>query len=241
MTDAYVVVDLEMTGLNPKTDRILEIGAVKVQRGKMTDTFQRMVNPRMALPEEIVALTGITDELARSGCDSAQAVKEFVQFAEGFPLVGHNLMYDYSFLKQAAVNQGILLEKDGIDTLKLARKLLSGAEKKSLDYLCEYLHIAREKNHRALYDAAATAELLAYLWEHFKETDAEVFVAKPLRYKLKKQQPATAVQKRHLKELLEYHKIDLDKELESLTRNEASRITDKIIFAYGRAGVSGQV
>ena len=59
MTDAYVVVDLEMTGLNPKTDRILEIGAVKVQQGQITDSFQRMVNPRMALPEEIVTLTGI--------------------------------------------------------------------------------------------------------------------------------------------------------------------------------------
>lgn len=239
MTDAYVVVDLEMTGLNPKTDRILEIGAVKVQQGKVTDTFHRMVNPRMALPQEIVALTGITDEMARGGCGCAQAVKEFVQFAEGFPLVGHNLIYDYGFLKQSAVNQGILLEKEGIDTLKLARKLLPQAEKKTLDYLCGLLHISRAKNHRALEDAAATAELLSYLWEHFKKTDAQAFLAKPLQYKLKKQQPATAVQKRHLKELLEYHKIDLDRELDSLTRNEASRITDKIIFAYGKAKVPG--
>ncbi len=237
MTDAYVVVDLEMTGLNPKTDRILEIGAVKVQQGGITDVFHRMVNPRMALPEGIVALTGITDEMARSGDDCGQAVKEFLQFAEGLPLAGHNLIYDYRFLKQSAVNLGILLEKEGIDTLKLARRLLPDMEKKTLDYLCETLHIVRARNHRALEDARATAELLAYLWERFQGTDADAFLAKPLQYKPKKQQPASAAQKRRLKELLEYHKIKLDREIDSLTRSEASRITDKVIFAYGKAGV----
>lgn len=232
--DAYVVVDLEMTGLNPKTDRILEIGAVKVEGGKISSTFQRMVNPRMSLSEEITNLTGITNAMVEEGCDCAQAVKEFLEFAEGLPLAGHNLIYDYSFLKQAAANHGLELEKEGIDTLKLARKLLPEAEKKSLDYLCEFLHIDHDRKHRALDDARATAELLWYLHKEFAEKEPGVFRAEPLHYKVKKQQPASKRQKRHLKELAEYHKIELDRELDSLTRSEASRMANKIILAYGR-------
>lgn len=232
--DAYVVVDLEMTGLNPKTDRILEIGAVKLEEGKIGGTFHRMVNPRMTLTEEIISLTGITNEMVQQGCDCGQAAEEFLIFAEGLPLAGHNLMYDYRFLKQAAANQGLELEKEGIDTLKLARKLLPMAEKKSLDYLCDFLHIARATKHRALEDARATAELLLYLYKEFADKEPEEFRAEPLHYKVKKQQPASKRQKRHLKELAEYHKIELDRELDSLTRSEASRLANKIIVAYGR-------
>lgn len=234
--DAYIVVDLEMTGLNPKKDRILEIGAVRVERGIVCDTFHRMVNPHMRLPEEIIKLTGITDEMVCEGCDSERAVQDFLAFAERLPLVGHNLMYDYAFLKQSAVNQGISLEKEGLDTLKLARKFLPELEKKSLDYLCEHLSIMRANEHRALDDAKATAELLRYLRERFYEQEPDVFQAKPLQYKVKKQQPATAFQKRRLKELMEYHKIEMELEIESLTRSEASRMTDKILSAYGRMG-----
>ncbi len=232
--DAYVVVDLEMTGLNPKRDRILEIGAVKVKQGLACGTFQQMVNPRMDLPEEIAKLTGITSEMAQEGCGCAEAVRGFLEFAEGFPLAGHNLIYDFSFLKQAAVNRGIELHKEGIDTLKLARKFLPDAERKSLDYLCEILHIDHGRKHRALDDAEATARLLWYLWETFGDKEPQEFEAKPLHYKVKKQQPASERQKRRLKELAEYHRIDIGRELDSLTRSEASRMTDKIIFSCGR-------
>lgn len=234
MLDAYVAVDLEMTGLNVRQDRILEIGAVKVEQGRMTDTFQRLVNPRMELSEKIISLTGITNEMAQEGCDTGQAVEEFLAFSGTLPLVGHNIIYDYSFLKQYAVNHGISLERDAVDTLKLARKFLPQAEKKSLDYLCDTLHITREKNHRALEDAKAAAILLQYLWEQFGEQEPEAFLPKPLQYKVKKQGPATPVQKKHLKELLEYHNIKLDREIDSLTRSEASRMADRILASYGR-------
>lgn len=235
--DTYVVVDLEMTGLNARTDRILEIGAAKVEHGKVCDTFQRMVNPGMRLSEDITKLTGITNEMARDGCSCEEAVTDFLAFAEDFVFAGHNLIYDYGFLKQVAVNQGITLERDGIDTLKIARKLLPEAEKKSLDYLCEYLHITRKMRHRALDDAMATAELLQYLWERFGEKEPDLFRGRPLQYKVKKQQPASPLQKSRLKELVTYHKIELDQEIESLTRSEASRITDKILSSYGRIPV----
>lgn len=234
MLEVYVSVDLEMTGLHARTDRILEIGAVKVEQGSVSETYQCLVNPRMELPEEIINLTGITNQMARQGSDTGEAVEEFLKFAEDLPLVGHNIIYDYSFLKQYTVNHGIALEKEAVDTLKLARKFLPQVEKKSLDYLCELLKIERARNHRALEDARATAELLEYLKAHFCTVEPEAFMPKLLQYKVKKQSPATSVQKRHLKELAEYHKIKLDQELDSLTRNEASRITDKILASYGK-------
>lgn len=234
MLEMYVAVDLEMTGLRARTDRILEIGAVKVVQGKVRETYQRLVNPRMELQEEIISLTGITNEMAKQGIDTGEAVRGFLEFAEKLPLVGHNIIYDYSFLKQYTVNHGIPLEKQAVDTLKLARKFLTEMEKKSLDYLCEVLKIERAKNHRALEDARATAALLEYLKVQFGATEPEAFVPKLLQYKVKKQGPATAVQKRHLKELTEYHKIELDRELDSLTRSEASRITDQILASHGK-------
>ena len=234
LLDRYVAVDLEMTGLRAKTDRILEIGAVKVIDGEIIDMFQRLVNPQMKLPKEIIELTGITDEMAGAGCSTDDAVKGFLKFSESFPLVGHNLIFDYSFLKQYAVNHGMMLEREGTDTLKLARKFLPEAQNKTLDHLCELLQIKRDRNHRALEDAKAAAKLLELLKEKFASKEPGVFEPKPLAYKVKKQQPATAQQKRRLQELTEYHKIELERQIESLTRNEASRTIDQIYLRYGR-------
>lgn len=234
MLENYVVVDLEMTGLHAKTDRILEIGAVKVENGNNVDTFHRMINPQMKLSKEVMELTGITDEMTKGGCEAETAVKEFQDFAKGFPLAGHNIMFDFSFLKQCAVNHGCSFEKEGIDTLKLARKFLPEAEKKTLDYLCSWLGIPREQSHRALEDAKATAVLLQYLQKHFERQEPEAFLPKPLLYKVKKQGPASARQKKRLKELADWHKIDLNVEIDSLTKNEVSRMTDRILAAYGK-------
>ena len=234
MLKSYVVVDLEMTGLKAKTDRILEIGAVKVEDGCVTETFHRLVNPRIELSKEITELTGITNEMARTGCDNKEAVEGFLEFSKELPLVGHNILFDYSFLKQYALNQGVALEKDGVDTLKLARKFLPEKEKKTLDHLCDYLKIPRKQSHRALEDAKATVMLFQYLQERFEASDPMAFCQKPLKYKAKKQSPASARQKRYLKELAAYHKIELKTEIDSLTKNEASRITDKILSGYGK-------
>ncbi len=235
MVESYVAVDLEMTGLHAKTDRILEIGAVKVEEGKCSSVFHRMVDPKIKVPIEITELTGITDEMVKYGCNTEMAVAGFVEFAQGFPLVGHNIMFDYSFLKQCAVNQGIAFEKEGIDTLKLAREFLPEAEKKTLEYLCAYLNIPRGRNHRALEDAMAADYLFRYLSEQFGEAEPGAFLPKPLLYKVKKQSPATKRQKKYLKELEAWHKIDLDVEIDSLTRSEASRITNRVLKAYGKA------
>ena len=80
--DDYIVVDLEMTGLNPRKDRILEIGAVKVKGKRITETFSKLIRPNAALNPKLIELTGITDEEAASGDDLDVAVLQFLEFAE---------------------------------------------------------------------------------------------------------------------------------------------------------------
>ncbi len=234
MLTEYIVVDLEMTGLKPARDKILEIGGVYVRDGQILEEFETLVNPGIQIPENVTELTGITPEMAAQGMDTKSAVAAFLEFSRGLPLVGHNIAYDYSFLKHGAVNHNLTLQDQVVDTLKLARTLLAEPEKKSLEALCVYFEIEREQEHRALEDAKAAAELLKLLMERFGAEKPELFMPKTMQYKVKKQGPITPRQKKYLKELANYHKITLSVEIEKLTKNEASRLTDQILSQYGR-------
>lgn len=230
----YVVIDLEMTGLHPKEDAILEVGAVKVRGKKVIDTLGFFVNTGRTLSETVTELTGITQQMADGGCLPAEAIRRAAEFTEGEILVGHNVIFDYSFLKQLAVNERIPFERQAVDTLKLARKFLNLPEKKNLDSLCDYFGITREKRHRAFEDALATWKLYERMEEMFLEGNEDAFIPKPLQYRPKRQTSATPAQKKRLKELADYHKIDLPVDLETITRSEASRTADKIMAKYGR-------
>lgn len=230
----YVVLDLEMTGLHPKQDAILEVGAARIRGGRVEDTLSFFVNPGRPIPKEVSALTGITEEMAATGVSSQEAIQRVAAFVQEDIWVGHNIIFDYSFLKQLAVNEKISFEKKAIDTLKLARMFMEEPRQKNLDSLCTYLGITCKKHHRALSDALATHELYQYLVEKFGTEHAKSFAAQDLIYKPKRQTPATKVQKMHLKELADYHKIELDVSVENLTRSEASRLVDRLISQYGR-------
>ena len=155
----YTVIDLEMTGLHPKNDAILEVGAAKIRNGEVTDTMDIFVNPGRKITQEITELTGITDEMVKEGLSPAAAFHKTAEFIGDDILVGHNIIFDYSFLKQQAVNEKVPFEKKAVDTLKAARKCMLRPEKKSLECLGDYLDIEREREHRAIYDALATHEL----------------------------------------------------------------------------------
>lgn len=118
----FVVLDLETTGLSVKEDQILEIGAVKVQGGEVTASYETFVNPGRKVPERITELTGIRDEMIANAPDVETAVRGFLDFCGGLPLLGHNILFDYSFIKQAAINARLDFEKEAWDTLKIARK-----------------------------------------------------------------------------------------------------------------------
>ena len=233
MTDCYVAVDLKTTGLNAKTDRIIEIGAVRVENGKVKDVFHRLIDPERKIGEFVEELTGITNEMVKGEQKIAEALTEFLEFLGEAPLVGHNIMFDYSFLKRNVVNIGKTFDRTGVDTLALVRLLFPTFPKKTLPYVCEQLHIDTGESHRALDDARAAAYLYEYIKENWK-LERTWLDPKPLMYSVKKEVPATLRQKEYLRALAKYHKIELEFEIESLTKNEASRAIDGIIAEHGK-------
>lgn len=234
MINSYVCIDLETTGLNPKTDKIIEIGAVKIEDGIETNRFQCFVNPGRALTERIVELTGIEEADLKEAPEIQDVIEEIISFTEDFVLLGHSIMFDYSFLKKAAVNQRLEFERYGIDTLKIARKHLSGLQSRSLQFLCGYYGI-EHKAHRAMEDALATSLLYQKLAADFDTDENERdFLPTQLRYHPKREIPATNHQKERLLELIKRQHLSVEYEVESLTRNEASRLTDQILAKYGR-------
>ena len=234
--NSYVAVDLETTGLDPKRDKIIEIGAVKVLDGRITDQFQTLVNPRRAQGSLTIELTGITDGMLETAPAIEQVIGPFAEFCGGkeLPLLGHHIIFDFSFLKKAAVNCGLEFEKNGIDTLKLCRRFMPEEEKKNLETACAFYKIQRGQAHRALADAIDAHNLYQALLIQGGEKNTGEFTEKPLIYKVKKEQLASKRQKEHLRDLLKYHRIDLPVQIDYMSRNEISRITDKIISQYGR-------
>lgn len=226
----YICVDLETTGLNPKKDHIIEIGAVKVREGKITEEFSALIYPGVRLGEKITEITGLTDADLKDKPIISRVLPDFLEFAEELPLLGHSVLFDYSFLKKAAVNEKKSFERNGIDTLTISRKYLSQLESRSLVSLCRYFEIPH-KAHRALEDAKATHALYQKLCENFFEK--EDFRPQPLIYKVKKEGPVTKPQKERLYRLLAQHKLTPDYDVELLTKNEASRQIDKILAIYG--------
>ncbi len=234
MTISYVAVDLETTGIGTKREKITEIGMVKVVDGVVTDTYHTLVNPYREIPERVVELTGITDEMVKDAPGIEAVLPEVLAFCEGFPLLGHQIIFDFGFLTQASVNAKLKFEKDGIDTLKLCRYLMPGAEKKNLGAACAYFGINPDTAHRALSDAMSAHLLYEKLKEQFGETRAELFEAKKLVFKAKKERPATKRQKEHLQDLLKYHRIETTVHIDKMSGNEISRMIDNLIFTYGR-------
>lgn len=227
MITSYVSIDLETTGLNPKLDKIIEIGAVKVIDGKMRETFHTYINPGRKLEERIIELTGIRQEQVDIAPDIAEVFPALADFLEELPLLGHRILFDYSFLKKAAVNLKSSFEKQGIDTLRIARCFLPQLEHRTLPYLCEYYQIEHDA-HRAFADAEATSRLYQILCEEFYKKDESVFRPLQLHYTVKRDTPATKAQKEQLYRIIEQHKLVMDFDVEKLSRSEASRTIDKI-------------
>ena len=163
MTD-YVVVDLETTGFSSDIHEIIEIGAYKVVNGVAVEKFNTLVSPKCYIPRSIETITGITNEEIKIAPHLEQILPKFYEWQKGFPLLGHNLSFDYEFLckygKQLDLAFTEVLTKTGIDTLKLARRYLSIKSNK-LGKVAEYFNIHLEetndmKYHRAGYDAYVT-------------------------------------------------------------------------------------
>lgn len=229
MIDAYCVLDLETTGLDPKRDRIIEIGAVRIRDGRVADEFRSFVNPARKLEERIVELTGIHDEDLADAPFIEDVLDELLLFLGDDILVGHSVRFDFSFVKRAAVNARRQFEKHAIDTLTISRKYLSELPSRALGALCEHYEI-HYRSHRALDDAIATHELLQHLIHDFYREDTEKdFEPVELIYQVKREGPASARQIERLQRVAAERHVELTADPNHMTKNEVSRLTDMIL------------
>jgi DNA polymerase-3 subunit epsilon len=161
----FVVVDLETTGLSPRTSRICEIGAQRVRALALEDAFETLVDPRVALPAVVTSLTGIRAEALRGAPRSQLAVRRLLAFAGDAAVVAHNARFDLAFLdREVELLTGRRIAAPVVDTVWLARRLLGERAKKvGLASLAHFFGVSTEPCHRALPDARATAEILVVL------------------------------------------------------------------------------
>lgn len=165
----YIVFDLETTGFSAIKDRIIEIGAVKVVDGEITDRFSTFVNPGIPIPFEITQLTSITDEMVIGSPGIEVVLPQFLAFAGDGVLVAHNAGFDVGFIEQNLRNQGQKPEFVYVDTVAMARVLLPTLSKYKLNVVAKALNISLENHHRAVDDAAATAEIFVKFVNMLKE------------------------------------------------------------------------
>jgi DNA polymerase III epsilon subunit family exonuclease len=170
----YVVVDLETTGLSPRSSAICEIGAVRVRGLEIEERFETLVNPRRPLPAPIAALTGIDPTALRGAPPIELAMRRFLEFAGDAVLVAHNARFDMAFLDREVERlTGRRIAAPVVDTVWLARRLLAGRQKRvGLSSLAYFFGTSAQPCHRALADDEATAEILLALIGLAQETGA---------------------------------------------------------------------
>ena len=171
LDDEYVVFDIETTGFSATADRIIEIGAVKVRAGEITDYYSTFVNPEVPIPFEITKLTSITDEMVMEAPTIDKVLPEFLEFVGDAALVAHNAGFDVGFIKENAKRLGLNHKYTYLDTVALARVLLPTLGKFKLNIVAKALNISLENHHRAVDDAKATAEIFVKFIEMLKERE----------------------------------------------------------------------
>ena len=169
LDDTFVVFDIETTGFSAAEDRIIEIGAVKITDGAIVDRFSTFVNPEIPIPFEIQQLTHITDDMVLEAPKIEEALPAFLDFVGESALVAHNAGFDVGFIEQNCVRLGRSRTFTSVDTVGLARVLLPTLSKYKLNIVAKALNISLENHHRAVDDAAATAEIYVKFIEMLKE------------------------------------------------------------------------
>ena len=171
LDDEYVVFDIETTGFSATSDRIIEIGAVKVKAGEITDYYSTFVNPEVPIPFEITNLTSITDDMVMDAPTIGKVLPEFLGFVGDAALVAHNAGFDVGFIKENAKRLGLNHKYTYLDTVALARVLLPTLGKFKLNIVAKALNISLGNHHRAVDDAKATAEIFVKFIEMLKERE----------------------------------------------------------------------
>ncbi len=173
LSQDFIVFDLETTGLSANTDKITEIGAVKISEGKIVASFSQLINPGRRLSAKIVELTGITDEMLADKPSINEVLPEFMKFAGSAMLVAHNSDFDTGFIKHACESLNISYKLKAIDTVAISRVLLTDLKSHKLNLVAKRLGVRLDNHHRAVDDATATAEIFLKFLEMFRENGVE--------------------------------------------------------------------
>jgi len=157
----FVSLDVETTGLG-SSDKIVEIGMVKYENHKPADQYQTLINPGFPIPKAAIKIHGITDSMVASAPDFSVCVDDINNFIGDYPIVGHNINFDFRLMKQSG-HTGFS-ENKVFDTLSIARRTIE-AENNKLDTLCRHFQIERDQAHRSISDCFDTAKLFQCLFE----------------------------------------------------------------------------
>ncbi|EKN42914.1 DNA polymerase III PolC, partial [Clostridium botulinum CFSAN001627] len=169
--DTFVVFDLETTGFSSKNDKIIEIGAVKIEKGKIVDRFSEFVNPKRTIPDKITELTSITDNMVDDKETIDKILPRFIDFIGDSVVVAHNASFDVSFINKNCKDLKIEFENSVMDTVTLSRFLFPELKRHKLNVIAKHLGISLENHHRAVDDAKATADILLKSFEMLREKE----------------------------------------------------------------------
>ncbi len=183
LDDTFVCFDIETTGLSAKTEKITEIGAVKIKNGEVVDTFSTFANPEKPIPAKIVELTGITDAMVKDAPSQSEAVRAFLDFCDDAVLVAHNAPFDTSFIKVACKNMGVEYNYTSIDTVAICRAILPDIKNCKLDTVASYLRLGSFNHHRAVDDAQILSKIFINLCNRLKD-DYNIFDVKDINTKI---------------------------------------------------------
>ncbi len=159
----YSIIDIETTGLSPKSGKITEIAIFVHDGEKVVDEFSTLIDPEITIPYRITQMTGINNKMVKDAPKFYEIAKRIVEITEGTTIVAHNVNFDYNFIRQEFRELGYDFKREKMCTVRLSRKLLPGRRSYSLGKLCEELNIKNPHRHRAKGDATATVQLFELL------------------------------------------------------------------------------
>ncbi len=166
----FVVFDIETIGLDKETGSIIEIGAVKVEKGQVVDRFSTFIDPMRKIPQETTDLTSITDGMVKGAPKLDEIIDEFIDFCDGAIMVAHNANFDMGFMKEKSKGCGRSFDKPYIDTMVLMRCMFPKLPNARLDTLCKQMGVINAHHHRAVDDAEATAQAFIKMLEQLSES-----------------------------------------------------------------------
>ncbi len=159
----FAVLDIETTGLSPAREKITEIALFLHDGRQVVEEYATLINPEKKIPYRITQLTGINNQMVAGAPKFYEVAKKIVELTEGTVLVGHNVRFDYGFLRQEFLRLGFDFQRETLDTVRWSRKLIPGMPSYSLGKLCPRLGIDNHARHRAAGDALATVKLFELL------------------------------------------------------------------------------